>query len=318
MQESAVGNPQTNRSVESRTLSLYQLVIMFEVETATIGTIQMQAEPLSDSVTRGMESPPRSNDVPPSDASLSASKLSESVKLNHTEPWERSLSRMLLQAATMPMSNMHHSCANAAAGAVTNRQQPISAECLILLGRSESRDYALEIEGSPSCSNPTSTYSSRNPSPARTRSIYRSPPPGSQSLLDSSSCSFEEDVEHDDDGEGESVAHMDSFSYRSPRRSTSLGTFSRSCSYATMSGTAYTDHHQQEIEARGEKEEVSDRDRNKTSLRSAAMSVHGGRSFPIRKARALREDDDPMDWLQELSERDTSRLSVPDLRLPLL
>jgi hypothetical protein len=300
---------------------------MFEVETATIGTIQMQAELLSDSVTRGMESPPRSNDVPPSDASLSASKLSESVTLNDTEPWERSLSRMLLQAATMPMSNTHHSCvsANAAAAAVTNRQQPISAECLILLGRSESRDYALEIEGSPSCSNPASTYSSRNPSPARTRSIYRSPPPGSQSLLDSSSCSFEEDVEHDNDdgdGEGESVAHMDSFSYRSPRRSTSLGTFSRSCSYATMSGAAYTDHHQQEIEARGENEEVSDRDRNKTSLRSAAMSaamsVHGRRSFPIRKARALREDDDPMDWLQELSERDTSRLSVPDLRLPLL
>jgi hypothetical protein len=276
----------------------------------------MQAELLSDSVTRGMESPPRSNDVPPSDASLSASKLSESVKLNHTEPWERSLSRMLLQAATMPMSNTRVS-ANTAATA-PNRQS-ISAESLILLGRSESRDYALEIEGSPSgSSNPASTYSSRNPSPARTRSIYRSPPPGSQSLLDSSSSSFEdEDVDPDDD-EGESVTHMDSFSYRSPSRLIAWGTFSRSCSYATTSGTAYSDHNQQEIEARGEKEEVSDRDMNKNILRSANISVHGRRSFPIRKARALREDDDPMDWLHELSERDTSRLSAPDLRLPLL
>jgi hypothetical protein len=295
-------------------MSLRQLAIMFEVETATIGTRQMQAEPLSDSVTtRGMESPPRSNGVP-SDASLSSSKLSESVKLNDAEPWERSLSRMLLQAATMPRSNTHHhSCVSA----TTPNRQSITAE-LILLGRSESRDYALEIEGSPS-SNPASTNSSRNPSPARTRSIYRSPPPGSQSLLDSSSSSFEdEDVDHDDVGDS-SVAHKDSFTYRSPHsRLISLGTFSRSCSYATTSGTAYTDHNQQEIEARGEKEEVSDRDMHKTILRNAAMSGHGRRSFPIRKARALREDDDPMDWLHELSERDTSRLTVPDLRLPLL
>lgn len=245
------------------------------------------------------------------------------IVLNDTEPWERTLNRMLIEANRMlsdPSTRKRKS------SSLLQNRRPLASE-LILLGRSDSRDYALEIKGGNSCSNDTSScsnYISRSSSPVgRRRCIYRSPPLSARSLFNNSNCTSTDESEAGDEMY-QKIVLADAISSPFSRKLSSMGGSTRSCSYASTSMLFNTSEDVASASALHELEEVrgevdsTDRGIQNDGLRS--IVVDGRRSFPIRKARAVRENDDyhPTDWLFESTERDRARLLVQDLRHPLL
>jgi hypothetical protein len=239
-----------------------------------------------------------------------SSAVLQGLKLNVSEPWERSLLRLLQEAKA---SSKTCSVSEDTTTANADRSRPVAE--LILLGHSESRDYALEIEGNDDNIITSILSRSSNTSPSRRQkqqhSIYR--PTGA----DTEHALFD-DHTYDDDDNDEIISKSDSGG--------GGGKTSHKGSAGTCNNCKYTTE-QQQVEARGE-QDASDRDNTSKSNniipRGTSIVTSGRkRSFPIRKARAVREEDDPVAvWLMDVHDKDHHHLPrrppVPDLLLPLL
>lgn len=201
------------------------------------------------------------SDVSDNDESCPSAAL-QGLKLDIAEPWERSLLR-LLQEGKASFSP---------AGVMTSTTRPFP-EQLMLIGRSDSRDYVFEIEGQH---DDNKKVPSRNTGSSRTALA-------SLALLDDS---YDEEIS----------------SYNILRK--------------FPSADIENADRQQQAEARGE-QNASDRDNNKTNTHG--LFVHPSdstRSFSLRKARAVREEDNV--WFLDVNDKELPRPPMPDLRLPLL
>lgn len=220
----------------------------------------------------------------------------QGFKLNKSEPWERSLLRLLQDAQTLSNTFLPVPATFSTIMQAANNG-PVPE--LVLLGRSESRDYALEIER-PYDDGKASLVSSRNTSPARKqlRSICRvtaAAAAETRSLIDDCS-SYDEETSKSDSGK---IVRTPSNNINNKRQ-------------------WYTGCDHDQIEDRGE-QDASDRESHIITPRSNYMTADGKHSFRIRKARAVREDDDQhVEWLLDVNDMDLPRLPMPDLRLPLL
>lgn len=200
----------------------------------------------------------------------------QELRLNTDEPWERSLLRLLQDAQP---SNI-----------VTPNAEMAAHYCptaeLTLLERSESRDYAHEINVQHDDS---TTTLSRTTSPFNRSSIYRAA-----------------EAAHSFVAEGETGYHTDS---------------GRAISDSSAPGHNDNADQVSMAEARGE-QNASGREMNRKKLRSANASADGKRSFLIFKATAVREDDDDRLVVRTVAHGNDSeqngRSSIPDLLIPLL
>jgi hypothetical protein len=194
----------------------------------------------------------------------------DGLKGKMQEPWERSLQRLLEEQT------------NTARGSTTNTPTTYNGRRvtpeLILLSRTESRDYALEIEGGM---DDNSSIVSRGASPSRRQlDIYRknslSNKHGRKSLFDS-----------DDD---ESEAN---------------GTCRLSHKFSTESLFLY--HDQSRLEDRCEQEDYSDR----------TCTDDDPRCVLIQRAGAIFENESQESWLVDMQGSQQRERPFSDLYLPM-
>lgn len=196
----------------------------------------------------------------------------EGLKLNIEEPWERSLQRQLEQ-----LPNMIRESASSNRTTLTVSGRSVVPE-LLLLSRTDSRDYALEMEG---CMDDNSSVISRGASPIRRRSdIYRR---NSMSNKNARKSLFDSE---DDESEAN-------------------GTCRLSHKFSTESLFLYYDH--QGVEDRCEHEDYSDR----------RCSFDEPRSVLIHRASAVYENESQESSFFNLEGSQQQERPIFDLYLPM-
>jgi hypothetical protein len=219
----------------------------------------------------------------------SYTSVMQGLVLNMDEPWERSLSRLLeevvpneyhqmmlydntMSLITSPTSTVDH-------------QRNIGAPELMLLGRTESRDYALEIESNSTTnltmddtssvvsSDKTTTNRSGSPKRQFRDSIYRrNSRRGAKGQATGRKSLFDDSDGDSDDTEG-----------------------SRKCRlvHKFSNDSLYIVYDQQQMEDRGEQEDDSERRMEETQ-----MNHKQKRTFSILKASAVHDDKGDIEYFE--------------------
>ncbi len=257
-----------------------------------------------------------------SDHHRSYTSVMQGLTLNLNEPWERSLSRLLEDVSSTNETSNHVLNNNSSNASLPNiasptstvqHMTPSSVPELVLLSRTESRDYAVEIEGDSNSGtsimnlsmDDTTTSSgvvsngTKNSIPLRSRhhhigSIYRKS--SSKKLLTSAGHkSLFDDSDVDDESDGTATSGRCRLTHK----------FSNDSLFLFY-------EQQQYLEDRGEQEDDSER-------KVADDSLPNERSFSIHKASAICDENDNDDNLHynfysNNSYYESRQLFIPDHR----